>query len=74
MQRDRLDKPEAITISTSDEKYVYGIDGIAKLFSCSRATASKIKSSGKIDKAVKQYGRKIIVDVPMAIDLFGKHK
>ena len=53
-------------------KYVYGILGIAKLFGCSLPTANRIKKSGKIDRAITQIGRKIIVDVELALELAGK--
>ena len=51
---------------------VYGILGIAKLFGCSLPTANRIKKSGKIDKAITQIGRKIIVDAELALELAGK--
>ncbi len=54
------------------KKYVYGILGIAKLFGCSLPTANRIKKSGKIDKAITQIGRKIIVDAELALELAGK--
>jgi hypothetical protein len=55
------------------KKYAYGILGIAQLFGCSMPTAHRIKKSGKIDKAITQIGRKIIVDVELALELAG-HK
>ncbi|MCT3991078.1 DUF3853 family protein [Elizabethkingia anophelis] len=58
------------TIDTS-KKYVYGISGIARLFGCSIPTANRIKKSGKIDKAITQIGRKIIVDSDLALELAG---
>ena len=57
-----------------EKKYVYGIAGIAELFQCSVATANKIKASGRIDKAIIQIGRKIIVDADLALELAGKKK
>ena len=59
-------------IPATERKYVYGILGIAKLFGCSLPTANRIKKSGKIDKAITQIGRKIIVDVELALELAGK--
>ncbi|MDV3567762.1 hypothetical protein CMU71_12705 [Elizabethkingia anophelis] len=59
-----------IEIDTS-KKYVYGIAGIARLFGCSIPTANRIKKSGKIDKAITQIGRKIIVDSDLALELAG---
>ena len=46
---------------------------IARLFGCSMPTANRIKKSGKIDRAITQIGRKIIVDADMALELAG-HK
>lgn len=60
-------------IADTEKKYVYGIDGIARLFGCSMPTANRIKKSGKIDRAITQIGRKIIVDAEMALELAG-HK
>ena len=56
----------------ANRTYVYGILGIAKLFGCSVPTANRIKKSGKIDKAITQVGRKIIVDAELALELAGK--
>lgn len=56
----------------STKKYVYGILGIAQLFDCSLPTANRIKKSKKIDKAITQIGRKIIVDAELAIELAGR--
>lgn len=60
--------------SNSEKKYVYGIDGIAEIFGCSRPTASRIKKSGKINAAIRQIGRKIVVDVELALSLAGQKK
>lgn len=56
----------------STEKHVYGIRGIAELFGCSIPTANRIKASGKIDQAITQIGRKIIVDADLAFELAGR--
>lgn len=53
-------------------KHEYEIKGIASIFNCSMSTAHRMKRSGKIDGAIKQLGRKIIVDVDLALDLIGK--
>lgn len=60
------------TIDASSSKYVYGLSGIASLFGCSIPTANRIKKSGRIDRAIKQIGRKIIVDAELALELAGK--
>lgn len=53
------------------KKLVYGIKGLAELLSCSTTTAQKIKNSGSIDKAITQFGRKIIIDAELALKLAG---
>ncbi len=62
----------ATVVDTSHKRHVYGIVGIAKLFGCSLPTANRIKKSGKIDKAITQIGRKIIVDAELALELAGR--
>lgn len=59
-------------IDSTVKKHVYGIVGIARLFGCSMPTANRIKKSGKIDKAITQIGRKIIVDAELALELAGR--
>ena len=54
------------------KNYVYGIKGIANLFGCSISTASRLKKEGKIQKAIMQRGRKIVVDADLALELFSK--
>jgi hypothetical protein len=69
----RAEQPVVVDLTTGKtEKYVYGIDGIARLFGCSRRTAQTLKNSGQIDKAVKQFGRKIVVNADLAVQLVGK--
>lgn len=58
--------------SPNEERFVYGYAGLAKLFNCSIPTAARIKASGKIDKAITQIGRKIIINVELALELAGK--
>lgn len=60
--------------SKENREYVYGLKGLAKLLGCSRATASKIKSSGKIDDAIHQEGYIIVIDKLKALELLGKEK
>jgi hypothetical protein len=65
-------QPAKVEISqpNTGKKYVYGIAGIAGIFGCSKTTAGLIKKSGKIDKAISQVGRKITVDVELALELY----
>ena len=65
--------PEECTPS-SDRKLAYGIKGIADTFGCSIPTANRIKKSGIIDKAISQIGRKIVLDVALALELAGNNK
>ena len=51
---------------------VYGIQGIAELFGVSERQARYIKSSGVINKAIRQQGRTIVTDADLALQLFGK--
>lgn len=64
---------ELLQVETS-KKYVYGIKGLSELFDCSIPTANRIKASGKIDKAITQIGRKIIIDSELALKLAGDKK
>lgn len=58
--------------SKGEKRYVYGLAGIARLFGCSLPTAKRIKQSGKINRAITQVGRKIIVDADLALELAGR--
>lgn len=64
--------PQAAT--APEKKYVYGIAGIAQIFNCSMTTANRIKASGRIDKAISQTGRIIVVDADLALELFNNNK
>ena len=57
-----------------EQKYIYGLKGIAKLFGCSVSSARRLKQSGKINDAIIQEGRKIIVEVDKALQLVKNHK
>ena len=73
-----LDKKQApAEIKEEPEKakrLVYGIAGIAQLFNCSMTTANRIKASGRIDDAITQHGRIIVVDADKALLLFNNSK
>lgn len=66
------DRPPYVVAPDPAKKYVYGIRGIASLFGCSLPTANRIKQSGRIDRAITQIGRKIIVDADLALELAGR--
>ena len=60
--------PAPVT-ETSKKRYEYGSRGSAKICGCSIPTANRIKKSGKINAAITQVGRKIIVDADHALQL-----
>ena len=69
---DLIRETTAATASQPEQKpknLEYGIAGIARIFNCSMATANRIKASGKIDKAITQTGRIIVIDVDRALQL-----
>jgi len=61
-------------IDSTTKKHVFGLAGIAEIFGCSIPTANRIKRSGKISKAITQIGRKIVVDVELALELAAKQE
>ena len=54
---------------STGKRFVYGLKGIQELFNVSHPTAQRYKD-GIIKEAVRQSGRKIIVDVDKALELF----
>ncbi|MFJ1491205.1 DUF3853 family protein [Capnocytophaga canis] len=60
--------------SKTQTTYEYGIAGLARALGVSVATANRIKASGKLNDAVKQTGRQIIVDVELAKQLYHEIK
>lgn len=65
------EKESVSSAPSPDRKLAYGIKGIAETFGCSIPTANRIKKSGLIDKAISQVGRKIVLDVNLALELAG---
>ena len=55
------------------KRYVYGLKGIQSLFKISHLTAQRYKD-GILKPAVMQQGRKIVVDVEKAMELFKNYK
>lgn len=54
------------------KKYEYGLKGLAKILGCSVSKASEVKSSGILNDAIIQNGNIIIIDIEIALELFGK--
>jgi hypothetical protein len=74
---DLIAKAQAPVVEKKPEqtkRLVYGISGIAQLFNCSMTTANRIKASGRIDDAITQHGRIIVVDADKALLLFNNSK
>lgn len=55
--------------TTPGKRYVYGLRGIRDLFNVSHPTAQKYKNTF-LAPAVMQRGRKIIIDVAKAMELY----
>lgn len=66
--------PEPAPVSRADysQGYVYGLKGIRQLFGVSHATAQRYKDTF-LKPAVKQNGRKIVVDKAKALELFDEY-
>jgi hypothetical protein len=60
------------TIDFTDNKNVHGIAGIAKLLGVSNSMVHKYRDEGWIEPAITQYGRAIICNAAMALELFKK--
>ena len=67
LDMERKNQPVAEPKET--KQLVYGLRGIRNLFGVSHATAHRYKET-IINEAVSQHGRKIIVDVDKALELF----
>ena len=60
--------------ANTEKRSVYGLKGLARLLGCSKTTASRIKTSGKIDKAITQIGALLIIDAELALKLAGERQ
>ena len=58
-----------VTKEAPPKRYAYGLKGLQELFGCSTTTAWRIKSQPWMQPAITQVGRKIIVDVDLAMSL-----
>ena len=63
---------EVVKNLSSENKYEYGLKGLAKILGCSVSKASEIKSSGILNEAIIQKGNIIIIDKKRALELFAK--
>lgn len=58
----------------SGKRFVYGLKGLANLLGCSKTTASRLKSSGRIDAAVTQVRALLIIDADLVLKLAETNK
>ena len=65
---------ETKTTFEHKDRYVYGIPGIANLLGVSKFMVWKYRKQGWIEPAIRQVGRKIVCDAPLALELFGKKR
>jgi hypothetical protein len=68
----RVPAVDVNAMPTKEKEYVYGIAGIARMIHTSLGTAGRLKASGIIDAAVTQWGRTIVVDKELALELIRK--
>jgi len=72
--KDSMKPAESHVTFEHKEKYVYGIPGIANLLGVSKTAVWVYRKQGWIEPAIRQVGRKIVCDAPLALELFGKRK
>lgn len=71
-----IQRKQFLLFSEKNVKYEYGLKGLAKILGCSRATASKIKSTGILNDAIYQNGtnKSIVINKEKALELFRKKR
>lgn len=70
----REQKADAIPpVTQAGKRFVYGLKGIQDLFGVCHLTAQRYKD-GFLAPACMQNGRKIVVDVDLAIELFNTYQ
>lgn len=69
--QNQLPQPDKSDVEV--KRYVYGLRGIRELFGVSHATAQRYKDTF-LAPAVKQNGRKVIIDAAMAMELFNQRE
>ena len=65
------EKKQDIQIQNNIKRYTYGLLGIRNLFNVSHATAQAYKNTF-LKPAVSQNGRKLVVDIDLAMELFNQ--
>jgi hypothetical protein len=69
-----VEESKEVTEDYTGDRYVHGLAGIARLLGCSKPTVWKYRQDGWIEPAISQYGRVIICDAPLALELFRQQK
>ena len=70
---DHKDIPEKKVDFTRDDRFAYGIGGIAAFMGCSRPTIHNYKRAGKFDRIIIQYStRKIVAEKTKLVELMEK--
>lgn len=73
LDKEKLSEPISTTQTTDyTQGFVYGLKGIRQLFNVCHSTAQRYKDTF-LRPAVKQSGRKIVVDVAKALELFDEY-
>lgn len=73
LERRKTQEPQPSTDTPKTSKrYAYGLKGIQKLFNVCPSTASTYKKTF-LKPAIMQNGRKIVVDIEKALELFDEH-
>lgn len=65
--------PEATSARYEEGQYVFGLDGICKLFGVGKCTAIRYKETF-LKPAISQRGRKIMVNREKAMELFKENQ
>ncbi len=65
--------PNLDPLRVEAKRYVYGLRGIRELFGVCHTTAQRYKDTF-LAPAIRQNGRKVIVDVDMAMELFNQRE
>lgn len=55
--------------ATAKKNLKYGLAGIQEIFSCSKSTAYRLKKRGKLDAAISQHDKSIVIDADLALEL-----
>ena len=50
----------------------FGLQGLADAFGVSVSQAKRMRATGELDRAITQRGRTIVVDIPLARQLWAK--